>query len=171
MNSRKRVISVDFDHTITVTEDEYNFGSEKPNQEVIDWVEEQYYDGNTIIVWTARPWSDAPTVVARLIEWDVRFHGMMMGKGGSDVYVDDKAVNVRLDGWRTAVPEVWDHLDAMRVSGAADDEHLAVADGGDYEESGINWETQAAMSKDVEENPELYDALAGGEEWEDRVGD
>jgi len=99
----KKTISVDFDHTITVTENEYEYGDERPNPEVIEWMRDRYYEGHTLLVWTARPWTEAHIVAARLTEWDVRFHGLMMGKGGSDVYLDDKAVNVNADGWQADV--------------------------------------------------------------------
>lgn len=88
--SGKRTINVDFDHTITTTQDEYAFGSEEPNPEMIEWVRDRYYEGHTIIVWTARPWTEAHIVAARLTEWDVRYHGIRCDKGGSDIYVDDK---------------------------------------------------------------------------------
>lgn len=95
----KKTICVDFDHTITQTDDEYAFGSETPNPEVIEWVRDRYFEGHTIIVWTARQWDDAPKIVGRLTEWGVFFHGVRCAKGGGDVYVDDKAVNVKDANW------------------------------------------------------------------------
>lgn len=46
-----------------------------------------------IIIWTARWWEHAPDLVSWLIKHRVPYHGIMMGKGGSDCMVDDKAVN------------------------------------------------------------------------------
>lgn len=106
MKSDKRTIAVDFDKTITVTDDEYSYGTETPNPEVIEWLREMYYAGMTIIVWTARPWSEANIIAARLTEWDVNFHGVRCGKGGADVYVDDKAVNHTDDDWRDRAESV-----------------------------------------------------------------
>lgn len=87
-------LNVDFDHTITErSTDEYLPPCEqRPNEDMIGRLTEAYYEGKTIIVWTARPWSDAAQVVSMLTLWGVPFHGMMMGKGGSDMYVDDKAM-------------------------------------------------------------------------------
>jgi hypothetical protein len=55
--------------------------------------------GHIIIVWTARLWENAPDMVSWLIKHRVPFHGVMMGKGGSDQYLDDKAVV-----WREVQP-------------------------------------------------------------------
>lgn len=121
----KKCLCVDFDHTITVTEDEYHFGSEKPNWPVINWIEEQYFAGHTIIVWTARPWSEAAHMVARLTEWGVLFHGIRMAKGGADVYVDDKAVNVKASDWRGQANDV------MRAQKWVGQKEVLANDGGE----------------------------------------
>jgi hypothetical protein len=89
----KRTIAIDFDHTLTVTEDEYRFGSEEPNEEMIEWVRERYYEGHTIIIWTARPWDEAGYIAGLLTMWGVRWHGLRCEKGGADMFVDDKAYN------------------------------------------------------------------------------
>lgn len=89
----KKTIAVDFDHTISLTDDEYSTGNERPNEPVIEWMWEQYYEGHTLLVWTARPWKDAPFLVSRLEEWEVPWHGIKCNKGGADVYVDDKALD------------------------------------------------------------------------------
>jgi len=51
-------IAVDFDKTITTGEGEPYWkedSSEKPNKDLIRYINEQYKKGATIIVWTARP--------------------------------------------------------------------------------------------------------------------
>jgi hypothetical protein len=84
-------IAVDFDKTLTKGEEEYiSERAEKPNEEMVEWVNYQYRQGHTIIVWTARPWEAAQETVARLTEWGVDWHGLRMEKGHADVYVDDK---------------------------------------------------------------------------------
>ncbi len=87
-------LNIDFDHTITeASSDEYLPPHQQtPNRELIEKMWDAYYDGKTIIVWTARPWRDAGELAGVLTMWDVPFHGVMMAKGGSDKYVDDKAV-------------------------------------------------------------------------------
>jgi hypothetical protein len=84
-------IAVDFDKTLTKGEEEYiTEQAEEPNEEMVEWVNYQYRQGHTIIVWTARPWEAAQETVARLTEWGVDWHGLRMEKGHADVYVDDK---------------------------------------------------------------------------------
>ncbi|MFB6177416.1 MAG: capsular biosynthesis protein [Halobaculum sp.] len=56
-------------------------------------VDELYSRGHTIIVWTARPWSVADETVGWLTANGIRYHGIRMEKGSSDVYLDDKAIN------------------------------------------------------------------------------
>ena len=56
-------------------------------------VREHYYAGGTVIVWTARPWSEANRIAAHLTEWEVPYHGIRCEKGSGDVYVDDKALS------------------------------------------------------------------------------
>lgn len=89
----KKTICVDFDHTISITNDEYDIGDEQPNERVIEWMWERYFEGHTLIVWTARPWRDASYIVSKLIAWEVPWHGLRCSKGGADLYVDDKALN------------------------------------------------------------------------------
>jgi len=86
-------IAVDFDNTLTAEEGGTYFTDEEtlPNEEMCDWVRQRYYDGHTIIIWTARPWSEASTTVAKLTEWGVPYHGIRCEKGSADMYVDDKA--------------------------------------------------------------------------------
>ncbi len=84
-------IAVDFDKTLTKGEDSYiTDDAEEPDEEMVEWVNYQYRQGHTIIVWTARPWEAAQETVARLTEWGVDWHGLRMEKGHADVYVDDK---------------------------------------------------------------------------------
>jgi hypothetical protein len=57
---------------------------------MIDTLRALYASGNIIIIWTARNWEFAPETVGWLIKNKIPFHGIVMGKGGSDVYIDDK---------------------------------------------------------------------------------
>ncbi|ELZ30848.1 hypothetical protein C474_10316 [Halogeometricum pallidum JCM 14848] len=84
-------IAVDFDKTLTKGEESYiTKRAEEPDEEMVEWVNYQYRQGHTIIVWTARPWEAAQETVARLTEWGIDWHGLRMEKGHADVYVDDK---------------------------------------------------------------------------------
>lgn len=87
------LIAVDFDGTLTQGKAKYWEGEvEEPREDMVEWLREQYYSGANIMVWTARPWSQASTIAARLCEWEVPYHGIRCEKGGSGVYVDDKTV-------------------------------------------------------------------------------
>lgn len=86
----RKVYNIDFDGTLT--EPSPNFSDLKPCYRVIARVRELYFDGHIIIVWSARLWEDARKVAAWLTEWGVPYHGLRFDKGGSDHYVDDKAL-------------------------------------------------------------------------------
>lgn len=90
-NPDRKVFNVDFDGTLTTGEYTQDPG---PKADVIAKVRDLYMNGHLIIIWTARWWENAPFLVSWLIKHGVPFHGVMMGKGGSDIYVDDKALNV-----------------------------------------------------------------------------
>lgn len=87
-------LNIDFDNTLTdPEEDEWAPAHrQEPNEEMIEAVYQAYVSGREITVWTARQWNEAPKVAGWLIAHEVPFHGLMCGKGGSDLYVDDKAV-------------------------------------------------------------------------------
>lgn len=89
-NKNRKVFNIDFDGTLTTGEYTDNPG---PEYSVIDRVKELYCHGHIIIIWTARWWDDAPFLVGWLISHSVPYHGIMMGKGGSDHYLDDKMLD------------------------------------------------------------------------------
>lgn len=88
------LVAVDFDGTLTQGKARFWLDeTEEPCEEVVEWTRQQYYDGKHVVVWTARPWSEASTIAARLTEWEIPYHGIRCEKGGADLYVDDKAVS------------------------------------------------------------------------------
>lgn len=83
---------VDFDNTLT--EDNVKYWEDErpsPDEAVCQAVREHYYAGGTVVVWTARPWSEASQIAAHLTEWEIPYHGIRCEKGSGDRYVDDKA--------------------------------------------------------------------------------
>jgi hypothetical protein len=97
-------INIDFDNTLTESNVKYWAGERPdPDDEMIDYLIEKYRDGHTIIIWTARPWSEAGRIAGHLTEWGVRFHGIRCDKGSADLYIDDKARRPRevTDGGET----------------------------------------------------------------------
>lgn len=87
-------IAVDLDGTLTEGKKKYWEERCNPDTYVIESINDLYKQGHTVIVWTARPWSNAEQVASWLTEHGVRYHGLRMDKGSADVYVDDKALNV-----------------------------------------------------------------------------
>ena len=90
-NKNRKVYNIDFDGTLT---DGSSYENLIPNPKMVKKVRELYFAGHIIIIWSARQWSNANTIVAWLIQNDVSFHGIMLGKGGTDYYVDDKSVSI-----------------------------------------------------------------------------
>lgn len=90
-NDNKKVYMVDIDGTLTNGE---KFWEEIPtvNERVKDVVRELYMDGNIIIIHTGRQWEMANETVSWLIANKIPFHGIFMGKGGADVYIDDRTI-------------------------------------------------------------------------------
>lgn len=87
-------LNVDFDNTLTSGDVAYWDGERAdPDPDVCDYVRDHYHGGGTVVVWTARPWSEASTIAARLTEWGVPYHGIRCEKGSADVYLDDKALH------------------------------------------------------------------------------
>jgi len=89
-------VNFDFDNTLTTGDCRYWIDGEReePDERGCALATEAYHSGHTLIIWTARPWSEANVIAARLTEWGVPYHGIRCEKGSSDIYVDDKAVNV-----------------------------------------------------------------------------
>ena len=97
---------VDFDNTLTEDNVQYWNGERpEPDDEVVDAVMEQYHRGKTVIVWTARPWSEASSIAAHLTEWGLPYHGIRCEKGSGDLYVDDKSIRPAPFAEQTADPE------------------------------------------------------------------
>ena len=87
----RKVYNIDFDGVLTTGEFTDN---PNPRTNIIKRVNELLMSGHLIIIWTARWWDEANFLVGWLISHKVKFHGVMMGKGGSDIYVDDKMIDL-----------------------------------------------------------------------------
>jgi hypothetical protein len=90
----KGILGVDFDQTLTAEPPRvWEPGAEwpAPDEEMIEAVTEAWKDGMTIIIWSARRWVEAPYLIAWLEYHGVPYHGLRLGKGAADTYIDDKA--------------------------------------------------------------------------------
>ena len=90
-NGKRKVFNIDLDGTLALGGPFWEREPE-PAAQMVEAVRTLYQAGNVIIIWTARQWEHAPETVGWLIKHRVPFHGLYMAKGGSDCYVDDKAV-------------------------------------------------------------------------------
>ena len=90
-NGMAKVFNIDFDGTLT---DGTSYENLAPNEAIIAKVIDLYFKGHIIIIWSARQWSDAYIIAGWCILHHVPYHGIMLGKGGTDYYVDDKAINL-----------------------------------------------------------------------------
>jgi len=92
-------IAIDFDNTLTTGEgskywvDAYDM---YPDEGMIDIVRQLYYDGHTIIIYTARHEDVRAETQHFLDKWNVPHHALRMEKLGFDVLVDDRTVNPTL---------------------------------------------------------------------------
>jgi histidinol phosphatase-like enzyme len=91
-------IFVDIDGTIAFTEGA-DYPNARPNNVVIEKINKLYIKGHEIIYWTARgatsgiDWTELTE--KQLEEWGVKYHKIQMGKPRYDVFICDKALNVK----------------------------------------------------------------------------
>ena len=88
------LIAVDMDGVLCEGEF-WDDGDPKPIQRNIDIVEKLYRTGHHIIINTARHRRYYQTTEAWLIKNGVYYHALSMEKMGADIYLDDKAINVK----------------------------------------------------------------------------
>jgi len=89
---KSHVINIDVDGVLTNGEIHWE---ETPtvNKEMAKFVRQAYYSRRyIIIIWSARLWHDTAKTVGLLISNDIPFHGIMMQKGATDIYIDDKCI-------------------------------------------------------------------------------
>lgn len=93
LGGQRRVWAIDLDGTLTNGEPFWE-QTPTPRADMVARVVELYQTGNIVIIWTARQWRHAPETVGWLVANGVPFHGLQMGKGGADYYVDDKVYDL-----------------------------------------------------------------------------
>lgn len=86
----RKIVNVDLDNTLTCGEPAWDGIEPTPHIEHIEIIRELYFQGHIIIIHTARLWEWSCETVGWLIKNKVPFHGIMMGKPGTDYYFDDK---------------------------------------------------------------------------------
>ena len=98
------VIFIDIDKTICYIPDEDNYDDPdysraKPMTGNIRKANRLYEEGHEITYWTARgsltrkDWR--AVTEAQLLKWGAKYHYLMLGKPHYDLFIDDKALNVK----------------------------------------------------------------------------
>ena len=98
------VVYIDIDETICTHKNEdpsvpRDYADAMPIAENIAKANEMYDTGATIVYWTARgtvtgiDWTEVTK--KQLKDWGCRYHEVKLGKPYYDIFIDDKAMNVK----------------------------------------------------------------------------
>lgn len=94
-----KVIYVDIDETICITPENRDYSQAEPIKENIQAINSLYIKGHTVIYWTARGStkriSHFRETYDQLIRWGALFSELRCGKPQYDVFICDKALNVK----------------------------------------------------------------------------
>jgi len=91
------IIYVDVDETVCQTPEDRDYSKASPIKKNIKKINDLYYNGHTIVYWTARgsttgiDWTE--TTVNQLKKWGAKFHDVKLGKPHFDLYICDKSIN------------------------------------------------------------------------------
>ena len=91
------IIYVDVDETVCQTPEDRDYSKAVPMKKNIKKINELYYNGHTIVYWTARgtvsgiDWTEVTT--KQLNEWGAKYHAVKLGKPHFDLYICDKSIN------------------------------------------------------------------------------
>ena len=95
--SNKKIIYVDIDETICLTDESRDYSLSTPIINNIKKVNELFDEGNTIVYWTARgtltgiDWRNITE--SQFKQWGVKYHDLKFGKPSYDLFIDDKNIN------------------------------------------------------------------------------
>jgi len=95
----KKIYYIDIDETICHNTNIKDHNTASPLPENVAKVNKLYDEGHHIVFWTSRgettkrDWSELTK--QQLQEWGVKHHELKFGKPFFDVFIDDKAVNVK----------------------------------------------------------------------------
>lgn len=86
---------IDIDGTICITRKYHkdmqkNYKNSIPKKEVIKKINELYYEGHIIILYSSRHWIDFELTQNWLKENDIKYHTLILGKPVAHYYVDEK---------------------------------------------------------------------------------
>ena len=88
---------IDLDNTLCFTKDS-DYINSTPIIERISYINELKMQGHYITIWTARGEKSGidhkELTLKQLVEWNVQYDKLLMGKPDYDIYIDDKSFNV-----------------------------------------------------------------------------
>lgn len=97
---------IDMDGTICTEEKTYSRSLAKIKPGAKEYINKQYDDGHTIIIYSARSWQEFEMTTEWLKVNDVFYHQLILGKPIGDVWIDDRAV--RFNSWQETKKEIED---------------------------------------------------------------
>lgn len=86
-------IAVDIDGIITIETSGHDFENRTPNKENIQKINDLYWKGNNIVLFTSRNIMDKAVTLTWLENNDVMFNDIIFNKPLYDILIDDKAQN------------------------------------------------------------------------------
>lgn len=89
-----KVYCFDIDGTLTIETDGIDYENRTPNLPMINWVNNLYAEGYTIILHSARHTEDDGITKEWLTKNGVKYHSCILGKPKADFYVDDRSMVV-----------------------------------------------------------------------------
>lgn len=98
LNCTNKKICFDIDGVIATLTQDNDYSMARPVDKVILIINELYNKGNTILLFTARgsetgiDWR--AITEKQMKDWGVKYHQLIFGKPGADVFIDDRAVNI-----------------------------------------------------------------------------
>jgi glycerol-3-phosphate cytidylyltransferase len=93
-----KVYCFDIDGTICSTDGLHDYNKAEPFNDVIKKINEYYYSGDKVIMYTARGGTSGKNwrefTIEQLDKWGVKYHELITsGKPSCDYFIDDKAIN------------------------------------------------------------------------------
>ena len=92
MALRNKRVAIDIDGTIFSEKSERERTDAVPIDGAIDAINSLYESGYTVVLYTARTYRELERTIKQLVDNDVKYHHLVVGKPVADVFVDDRAV-------------------------------------------------------------------------------
>jgi capsule biosynthesis phosphatase len=90
-------IVIDLDGTICTEEKQYSRSLARPMEGVVEALKHIKSQGYTIIIYSARTWSEYEMTVDWLSRHEILFDQLILGKPQGDYWIDDRAIEFK--GW------------------------------------------------------------------------